>query len=214
MHVLGKIAPPTGKKNGPITKKPAAPPAVDPAAVMSVGKEKPPEDAAASPDALDAFVAICNEQDPSRAIMLLYWKNRHQEPQFSINVTAADLKAFEDCVEYLKVKPEIRVFRPQGAPAHPGSPATDTRSAIPPRPAGKPKDYVVIQMVDEEGNAIVPIENNEQDLQRGQEAQRIKRIRETAPQLAAQLIADLQANTTSSSTVMEAAEALKLLARG
>jgi len=157
---------------------------------------------------------MANEIDPMRALMLMFWKYRHQDPAFTINLSAEDLKGFEDCVNYLEVKPQIRVFRPQGMPASAGAPATESRSAIPPRLAGKPKDYVVIQLLDEDGNCIVPIENNEADLQRQQEVERVKMVRSNAPQIAAQLIADLQANTTSSSTIMEAAEALKMLAAG
>ena len=201
MHVLGKTKPDTSKP-----KKPSAPKVTKPA------PEQPPADDRA-PDTLDRFEAMCNEEDPTKAMMLMFWKARHQNDAFTLNVTPDDIKGFEDCIKYLEVQPQIRVFRPQGMPAHPGAPATESRSAIPPRPAGKPKDYVVIQMVDQNGDAFVPIENNEEDLKRGQDAKRIARIKETAPQLAAQLIADLQANQTSSSTVMEAAEALKLLAR-
>lgn len=209
MHVLGKA-----KANTDKPKKPSVPkvtkPAVQPFATL------PPQGAVErreAVDALDAFEAMCNEEDPSRALMLMFWKHRNDDQPFTMDITAADIKGFEDCVKYLEVQPQIRVFRPQGQPAHPGAPATESRSAIPPRPAGKPKDYVVIQLVDQHGDAFVPIENNEADLQKSQEAQRMRRIRESAPQLAAQLVADIQANTTSTSTILEAAEALKLLAR-
>lgn len=199
MHVLGKKPAPATKKNGPVTTR--KPPA------------QPKAEAEREMDDLDRFEAVCNEEDPARAIMLMFWKNRHQETPFTMDITLKDLQGFEECIKYLDVVPQIKVFRPQGKPAHPGSAATDTRSAIPPSPAGKPKSYVVVQMVDQEGNAFVPIENNEDDLARGQEAKRIHRIRESAPQLAAQLMADLQSNTTSNATITEAAEALKLLSR-
>ena len=214
MHVLGKA-----KTNPDKPKKPSAPKITKPAPISNPPTPEnghPVAYAASSaepPDAIDQFEAMCNEQDPSRALMLLFWKHRHEEQPFTVDVTAADLKAFEDCIKYLEVQPQIRVFRPQGQPAHPGAPATETRSAIPPRPAGKPKDYVVIQMVDQNGDAFVPIENNEADLQKGQEAQRIRQVKESAAQLAQQLMSDLQTNTTSSATITEAAEALKLLAR-
>ena len=208
MHVLGKIKPDTSKP-----KKPSAPkitkPAMEPPAAAD---HDPSAQAGRVGDALDAFEADCNEANPMRALMIMFWKARHQNDAFTVDVTPADIKGLEDCIKYLEVQPQIRVFRPQGMPAHPGAPATESRSAIPPRPAGKPKDYVVIQMVDQNGDAFVPIENNEDDLKRGQEAKRIATVKSTAPALAAQLIADLQANQTSSSTVMEAAEALKLLA--
>ena len=196
MHVLGKKPQQTDKP-----KKPSAPKITTPA------PEEP------TLDALDQFAKAADLGNRDIAIMLMFWKNRHQESPFTMDITAKDLQGFEECIKYLDVMPQIKIFRPQGKPAHPGSPATDTRSAIPPSPAGKPKAYVVIQMVDQEGNTFVPIENNEDDLARGQEAKRIQRIRESAPQLAGQLMADLQANTTSNATITEAAEALKLLAR-
>lgn len=211
MHILGKKEIHPGRKNGPVTTNAAAPPALNPATVKKVRNETPQESAVA-PDNLDQFVENCNSEDPMLALMLMFWKIRNQDQPFTMDITAADIKGFEDCIAYLEVKPEIRVFRPQGMPASAGAPATAKRSAIAPHAAGKPKDYVVIQMVDQNGDAFVPIENNEADLQKSKEAQRVRRIKDTAPQLAAQLISDLQANTTSSSTIMDAAEALKLLA--
>lgn len=199
MHVLGKKPQQTDKP-----KRPSAPKITKPT-------EQPPA-ADAPMDALDQFAKAAELGNLDIAIMLMFWKARHDAQPFTMDITEADIKGFNDCVQYLEVQPTIRVFRPQGKPAHLGAPATETRSAIPPRPAGKPKDYVVIQMIDQNGDAFVPIENNEADLQRGQETQRIRRIKETAPALAAQMMADLQANTTSNSTIMEAAEALKLLA--
>ena len=199
MHVLGKNPIPPAKKNGPVTTK-----------TPRAAKIEEPEQAI---DELDQFAKAAALGNRDIAIMLMFWKNRHQESPFTMDVSLKDLQGFEECIKYLDVVPQIKVFRPQGKPAHPGSPATETRSAIPPSPAGKPKAYVVVQMVDQEGNAFVPIENNEDDLARGQEAKRIQRIRESAPQLAGQLMADLQSNTTSNATITEAAEALKLLAR-
>jgi hypothetical protein len=208
MHVLGKAkAPADPKKPGKtkVTKQTAKAP--------EQPRTRPADEPQQPADALDAFEAMCNEQDPARAIMMLFWKARHQNPQFSIDITDKDLVAFDQCMEYLEVEPQIRVFRPQGMPPHPGAPATESRSAIPPRPAGPPKPYVVIQMVDKNGDAIVPIENNEEDLQRSQAAQRIRNVAKGASQLADQLMADLRANVTSSSTITEAANALKMLAQ-
>ena len=199
MHVLGKNPIPPAKKNGPVTTK-----------TPRAAKIEEPEQAIDELDQVAKAAALGNRDI---AIMLMFWKNRHQESPFTMDVSLKDLQGFEECIKYLDVVPQIKVFRPQGKPAHPGSPATETRSAIPPSPAGKPTASVVVQMVDQEGNAFVPIENNEDDLARGQEAKRIQRIRESAPQLAGQLMADLQSNTTSNATITEAAEALKLLAR-
>ena len=159
-------------------------------------------------DALDVF----EQAGSDKAIMLLLWKQRHHNPSLSTEITSADLKGFEECINYLEVEPRIQIVRPQGIPEQDAIPATKTRSGIPARHAKPPKDYVVIQMVDKDGNAIVPVENNEDDFEQGRQAQHLKRIRDTAPQLAAQLLQDLQQNTTSSSTIQQTAEALKALA--
>ena len=148
-----------------------------------------------------------------RAIMLMFWKARHANPEFTITVDRADLKGFADCIKYLDVIPTIRVYRPQGLPAQQAIEAHGNRRAAPGRAAQPPKDYVVIQMVDQDGNAFVPIENNEDDLQRGKDGAAARRTRETAPQLAAQLEADIRANTISNATIQEAIEALRVLAQ-
>lgn len=159
---------------------------------------------------LDAFAKAANASPP-QAIMLMFWKDRFQNPGAHIEVTEADLQGFNECMGYLEVTPYIRIYRPPGLPEQPAVPAEGKRRAIPYRPAKPPKDYVVIQMVDKDGNAIVPIENNEADLARSKEHQSLRRIRETAPQLAAQLQADVQNNALSTDTILQAVTALKVL---
>lgn len=164
-------------------------------------------------DVLNQLLAQHNEPILADAAMLLFWRNRFKDSTFSVEVTREDITAFRQCVDYLGVEPQIRVFRPQGAPATEGSPRTATRSAVPARPATPPKDYVVIQMVDQDGNAIVPIENNEGDLARSNEARRIQDIRTGAPRLADQLQADMNMNISSNETITRAIEALRVLGR-
>ena len=169
----------------------------------------PQEEAAAAMDALDTF----EKADAWRVLQLIYWKRRHQDPSFTLEITEADIKGFDDCIAYLGVEPHVNIVRPRGLPAQDAIPATAKRSAIPSRAAKPPQNYVVIQMVDTDGNAITPIENNEDDYAEATEAKRLKRIRDTAPMLATQLLQDLAANTTSSSTIQDAAAALKELAK-
>lgn len=197
MHVLGK-APTPNTKSGPVKeiKQPKA----------KTAKQSTEQPA----DALEDFLARAADF-PSDAMMLLFWQNRMANPTFSTEVTPADLQAFAECMKYLDVEPQIRIFRPQGAPARAAVPATGERSAIPARPAGAPKDYVVMQMVDVDGNAIVPVESNERDHERMQLAKNRKHLLATAPQLAAALRADLQAGVFSTSTIEEAAKTLVAL---
>lgn len=163
-------------------------------------------------DPLDAFVELATSQ-PANAVAALFWHHRHQNPGFSIEVKASDLKAFTDCTEYLKVRPKIQVVRPQGLPAQAQIPAQGNRRAVPGRVAQPPKDYVVIQMVDQDGNGFVPIENNEEDLAKQQKAAVAKRTKERALIIAGNLQGDVQAGNYSTATMLEAVEALQALAR-
>lgn len=125
-------------------------------------------------------------------IALVLWKFRHQIPDLAVTVNEADLKGFSDCIEYLKVKPEVKVvLRP---------------------------NYVGIVLVQagtgddtSPGNAIKVIENNEEDAVRGEEAEQIRRMRERAPDLAYRLEVDAQAGTFSADMVIEAARTLRVL---
>ena len=165
-----------------------------------------------TPDVLELFAKLA-ERNPKQAIMLMFWKARHQNPEFSLNITEADLKGFTDCVNYLGVEPEVRIHRPQGLPAQAPVPAHGNRRAVPGREAKPPKPFVVVQMVDAEGNAIVPIENNEKDQDDGLQAKALARTRENAPRLAAQLMNDVRSGNLSNDTITEAANSLIALAK-
>lgn len=163
-------------------------------------------------DELDMF-AKQDKARVARALMMLFWKDRLRNPNFTVEVTPEDLKGFRECMAYLEVEPKIMIYRPQGLPAVEPQPARGNRRAVPGRSAQPPRNFVVIQMVDADGNAITPIENNQADFDRAQEALGLRAARDAAARLAAQLLADLQANVTSSATITEAAQALKLLAK-
>ena len=75
------------------------------------------------------------------------------------------------------------------------------------------KDFVVIQMTDTDGNAIVPVENNTADQDAGRQTQRIQRAKETGATLANQLLSQAATGDFSTATIREAAEALSLLAK-
>lgn len=161
-------------------------------------------------DPLNAFVELATSQ-PANAVAALFWHHRHQNPGFSIEVKAADLKAFTDCTDYLKVRPKIQVVRPQGLAAQAPIPAQGNRRAVPGRDAHPPKDYVVIQMVDQDGNGFVAVENNEADLAKQQAQAKAARTKEKALIIASNLQGDVQAGNYSTATMLEAVEALRLL---
>lgn len=164
------------------------------------------------PDRLDQYVVEA-DADPKLTIMAMFWRERHRNPEFAIEVSERDLKGFEDCMKYLEVTPVIRVHRPAGLPAQEAIPAHGKRRAIAGRAAIPPKPYVIIQLVDKDGNSIKPVENNEADFEASRTGQIERQIRESAPQIAADLEAGLRSNTTSNSTIERAIQALRVMSR-
>lgn len=164
-------------------------------------------------DELDRFVAQA-KQDPRLAIMLMLWVARTREPDCYVKLTEHDVKGFQDCVNYLKVKPDVLIHREGGQPAHGPIPARGNRRGIPAREATPAKPYAVVALV-EKGtmNAIRPVENNQEDFDRSQELAQIKRARDLAPDLAARLLHASRSGDFSSSDLQDAANALSLLCR-
>lgn len=128
-------------------------------------------------DPLDHFAAHGDH------LAQVLWQIRHEYPNFTLKITQPDIQAFWDSNNYLKVEPKVTVTRPQGRPAVAAVPATATASARPAMDAEPPRDYVIIQLTDQAGNGIVPVENNEADYEKGQQA----RKREMAAQQVATL---------------------------
>lgn len=161
---------------------------------------------------LDQFAAIASAHMDQAAAILL-WKNRHANPDMSIQVTEQDITKLQACAAYLKVTPEVRVYRPKGLPGKDPIPAQGQRRAIPGTPATPPKNYVVIQLVDQDGNGFVPIENNEDDAKLRDEARARKRMKDRAPMVAEAILAELQAGAFTDGTLKEAAQILQDLAK-
>jgi len=170
---------------------------------------KAPAKAAPKIDPLDALA----DGDPFKAVALLLWKGRFRNPEMAVQITPADIKGFQDCMDYLKVTPEVHVHRPQGRPAQVGVPERQGRPAVPARPAEPPRPYVMIQLVDKDGNAIKPCENNEDDYQRGLLAERKRKARDQAEGLATSLRGELASGDFNKSTIDAICEALLVLAK-
>lgn len=160
-------------------------------------------------DKLDALAA----GDPKNVIALMLWKARHRQPDLYVQIDEKDITGFDDCVNYLKVVPEVRITRPQGLAPQEAQPATHTRRAVQARPGTNPKPFVVVTLVDKDGNAIRPVENNEADYDIAQDAAAVRKARDQAPQLAAQLIAQAKTGEFSLSDMQDAANALLILSR-
>ena len=139
---------------------------------------------------LEAF----EQATPPQIIAMMLWKARHQNGELAVIVTEDDIKAYSECMEYLKATPEVKIVLR--------------------------KKYVGIVLVEKDtgdasspGNAIKPIENNEVDADKAEAADRIRRIKERAPDLANRLKIDAQAGTFSSDMVTEAADTILTLVR-
>lgn len=152
-------------------------------------------------------------KDSERVMALMLWVNRHRNPDLFAQITEKDLAGFEDCMRYLKVKPQVRIFRPEGLPAQAAIPATHHRRAVPAREATPPKPFVMVTLVDEKGDAIRPVENNEEDYDRAQDATQVRKARDQAPQLAQLILNQARTGEYSLSDITDAANALLTLAR-
>ncbi len=164
------------------------------------------------PKQLDPLEALATA-DPREVIALMLWKNRLRNPDMAVQIDEADIGGFQDCVRYLKVKPQVKIFRPEGLPAQVAVPASPGRRAVPARAATPPKPYVMVVLTDEQGNAIRPVENNEEDYAAAQEQTRIQRYREQAQSLAGQLMNQAKTGEYSLAVMQECAEALVALSR-
>jgi len=165
---------------------------------------------AVKPDPLDALA----EGDLKRVIALMLWKARLREPDMYVQITENDIKGFEDCVAYLKVKPEVMVKRPPGLPAQAAIPATGNRRAVAAREATPPKPFVIVTLV-EDGteNVIRPVENNQEDYDIAQDAAHVRKARDQAPALAERIVNQARSGEFSLSEIQDAADALIILAR-
>jgi hypothetical protein len=165
-------------------------------------------------DPLDQLAADANA-DPKKIIALMLWKDRHRNPDMAVQIKPEDVQGFTDCVNYLEVEAEVVIVRPQGHPGTPGAPAVGKRRAIPARPAEGPRSWVAVNLV-RKGTAdcIKPIENNEEDAKRSDQAEEFRRFRDRASGLARDLLNGIASGSYSTSVMQEAAQALNALARG
>lgn len=159
-------------------------------------------------DPLDALA-----QDPARVMQLMLWKARMREPDMYVQITEHDIRGFDDCVRYLKVKPQVKIFRPQGLPAQDAIAAQGNRRAVPARPATPPKPYVMVVLTDEKGDTVRPVENNEEDFDVAAQARDLRKARDQAQDLAQRIVQQARTGEYSLSDIQDAANALITLSR-
>lgn len=162
---------------------------------MSTKKTAPPkaEPAPATP------LAELHKAAPKALIGLLLWRDRFRNPSLSVTLTERDVISLKACTDFQGIEPAVEIWkRPNGlivAMVQAGS-----------------------KIVDKEGNitslgdAITPIEDNQADKDKADQARRIQAVRDGANALAARLISEDSQGIATRSTITEAADALRLLA--
>lgn len=166
-------------------------------------------------DALDALAS----GDPKDVIALLFWRERFRNPDMSLHITKEDVEKFRASCAFLNVEPQVSIYRPEGRPAQEAVPAIQAspgkaaQRGIPARPAEPPRPYVFVGVTDAQGNTLKPIENDEEDAQRRDDANNVRRWKDKAPMLASLLTGMMQSGTFSNAEIAEAVEALRVLSR-
>lgn len=165
----------------------------------------------AAPQAQDPLDQLV-DGDPKDVLALILWKNRHNNPELSVQITAKDIEGFQACCEYLEVEPEVRIIRPAGRPAQEAM-VKNGQVIAPARPADPPKPFVVAQIVAKgTDNAIRPVENNLEDYDRQQQMAAVRKARDQASMHAANILTAVKTGEWSLSDMQEAANALTIMA--
>ncbi len=152
---------------------------------------------ATPPAPLDALITA----GPRALIALLLWKDRFRNPSMSISITEADVTGLKQCTEYLEVEPSVEIWR---------RPSGVIVGLVQKGTMIKDKAGTITSL----GDAITPIENNQADKDKADQARRLNEIRATAPALAARLLSEDAAGIATRSTIEEAAQALRVLSQG
>ena len=164
------------------------------------------------PKQLDPLDTLA-EGDPLKIIALMLWVNRFRQPDMYMQIYDKDIQGLEDCVNYLKVKPVVSIHRPQGTPEQPAQAGSSTRRPVPALPAQPAKPFVIINLVDERGDMIKPVENNSADFDAAGEAAKVRRAKEQAGDIAQRIVQQAHSGEISQSDTQDAADALVVMAR-
>ncbi len=153
------------------------------------------------------------EGEPLKVMALMLWKNRFREPDMYVQIDEKDIQGLEACVNYLKVVPVVSIHRPQGQGAQAAQPGSSTRRPVPALPAQPAKPFVIVTLVDKNGDMIKPVENNQGDFDAAEEATRVRKAKDQASDLAQRLRQQGRSGETSMSDMDDAADALVVMAR-
>lgn len=146
---------------------------------------------------LDALV----KAGPRALLGLLLWKDRHRNPSMTVTISERDVTGLKACTDYQEVEPAVEIWRkPTGVIVglvQKGTMRKDEAGAI-----------------TSLGDAITPIENNQADKDKADHERSLNEIRASAPDIAKRLLAEDAAGIATRSTIEEAAQALRVLAKG
>ena len=165
--------------------------------------------------------------DWQRILQLLVWQRRMEPGGLSVMIEQREADAMDDCMAYLKKKPQVRVLERGDktfvsvvdAASKVQVRDAEGKQAVNNRPIERPVSdagFVLLEpgdMVLSIGDTIVPVENNEQDFAASQRAQELQRAREQASQLAMGIKQDAAIGQFSASTINQAMDYLIMLAR-
>lgn len=142
-------------------------------------------------------------------VAMLFWKQRHSNPDLAITLTKADVDGFQQSLAYNKQEPIVIVDVRR--PFMPGDkvPKDAVESA-----EDVLKTYLAIRLVDKvTTDPIVINENNEADLEKGEKAKQLRRIAEMAHVLVTRLQSEDAAGVASRQSINDVCTAFLDLAR-
>ena len=144
-------------------------------------------------------------------ITMMLWKARHREPSMTSVIRLQDLQGLQDCCAHLKITPEVAIVRPAGREAIPAVPPRGNRPGIPAQPAEPPRPQVVVALVAKGTmDAIVPLENNDEDAEILQRENERRRWKSKAQSLAMSASSMANKGDISTAVLNEIAECLQV----
>ena len=133
-------------------------------------------------------------KDINASIALVFWKQRNEWPEFSVTITEHDVRGFKESMKYQEQTPKLIIEAHQVSKA-------------------KPAVLVVRIADDRTGDQIRVSENNEADLDKAEEAKRLRRIKEQIPNMVSNALGEMSQGITSDHTIRSLCDAATALAR-
>jgi hypothetical protein len=127
-----------------------------------------------------------NIENPTQLIAQILWHHRFEHPSLSVTVKDRDIAALNQCLEFNKQTATVTIQQRDG--------------------------FAIIVLTDEKGNAITPVENNQEDYDKARAAKTMARMREEGPGLARAVANRAMAGEFSASEVNDLCQMVITLA--